>query len=783
MEFSEKFIEKNIAELSKSYDLIFAANVNLARMGSDLIDGLKVVQRRAIYSMFTVEGGKKLQKVATISGNTMGHYHPHGDSAISQSIVNMAQSWHNLIPLINISGNAGDISGSPAGADRYIRANLTDYTIACFFEDWKDSVVDMELAFDEESLMPKYLPAKYPNVLLNGCKGIGHMGVSCNIPSYNFREVCEATIQLMMNPNSNIVMIPDSPTGADIIQTDFAKLTNEGRGSYMQRCTYEIDDVNNSITITSLPDNITSNMIRERIADIKEKGGFRELVDMKDYSGINVKIQLDVRSDVNPYKFVKKLIAEVAGLQNTYPVTITVTYELKSYDWSIKQLILEWINWRREQKHVSVSNKRATLTAEQRINDIKLFIMNEKNLEETIKIFRTSHNRAEIEERLIKRYHDTEIRLDSLQARALSNMRMVELTIDSYNAYKEKAEELKKKLAEIEDILHTKNGIDKVIIAELRDGMKRFGTERRSNVVPYKISTANVVEGFCIIQLSSDGTVIRKKATNAEEEPIPTDSNGFACVVDNDSSFILIADNGSHTFVKVRDIPTDMEFPVFRFTNKVLSGNIIAMLPVDMESNLCCTLISRKGVVKRFKINELGPSKKPVMQLDEGDKIVRGIVLKERSQKELLIYTRNGLGQRLDNNTIRLTAPSSKGVNGFKISSDDEIIGVYAISPEQNQYLLYVTARGKMRLNLLDYLPTRNSKHDQMVQLINLPDRDKLVAVVGCNKLDKVQVFYDDNDTETVEIEYMKEKTMGAEPKKVVKKNMTSTKIAKVKLL
>lgn len=783
MEFSEKFIERNIGELAKELDLLFSVNVNLARMGSDLIDGLKVVQRRAIYSMFTVDGGKKYQKVATVSGDTMGHYHPHGDAAISQSIVNMAQPWHNIIPLVDISGNCGDISGSPAGADRYIKAKLSDYAIACFFEDWKESVVDMEVAFDEESMLPKYLPSKYPNVLLNGCKGIGHMGVSCNIPSYNFREVCEATIQLMSNPKANIVLIPDSPTGADIIQTDFGKLTNSPRGSYIQRCTYEIDDATNSIMITSLPDNITSNMIRERIADIKEKGGFRELVDMNDYSGLEVKLQLIVRSDVNPYKFIKKLISEVGGLQQTYPVTITVTYELKSYDWTVKEVLLEWIKWRREQKHVSISNKRATLTAEQRINDIKLFIMNKDNLDETVKIFRTSHNRAEIEERLIKRYHNTEIRLDSLQARALSNMRMVELTIDSYNSYKEKAEELKNKLDEIEEILHTKNGVDKVIIAELRDGMKRFGTDRRSNVVPYNISTANVVEGFCIIQLSSDGTVIRKKATNAEEEPIPTDSNGFACVVDNDSSFILISDNGSHTFVRVNDIPVDTEFPVFRFTKKVLSGNIIAMLPVDMESNLCCTLISKKGTIKRFKISELGPSKKPVMQLDDGDKIVRGIVLNEKSQKELLVYTKNGLGQRLDNNSIRLTAPSSKGVNGFKINSDDEIIGVYAISPEQNQYLLYATARGKMRLNLLEYLPRRDSKHDQMVQLINLPDRDKLVAVVGCNKLDKLQIFYDDNENEIIDIQNMKEETMGAEPKKVVKHNMMSTKIAKVKLI
>lgn len=783
MEFNEKFIEHNIAELSKNLDLIFAANVNLARMGSDLIDGLKVVQRRLIYAMFLSDGGKKEQKLATLSGITIGKFHPHGPTAASSAAVNMSQEWHNILPLVEIDGNNGDVSGSDAASDRYIKVKLTDYAIACFFEDWKDSVVDMSLAFDEESLEPLYLPSKYPNALINGCKGIGHMSVSCNIPCFNFREVVEATIQLILNPKANIVLIPDSPTGADIIHTDFQEMCNRGRGSYMQRCTYEIDDKNNTIIIKTLPDNVTSNMVREKIADIKERGGFQELVGMDDYSGKDVNIQLHVRSDINPYKFIKKLISDVPGLQQTFPVVITVTYDYHSYDWSIKQLLLEWIKWRREQKHVVISNKRANLTAEQRTNDIKLFIMNKENLDETIKIFRTSHNRAEIEERLIKRYHNTPIKLDSLQARALSNMRMIELTIDAYNGYKEKAEELEKKLAEIEDILHTEHGIDKVIIAELRDGLKRFGTPRRSNVIPYKISTANEVEGQCIIQLSSDGTVIRKKATNAEEEPIPTDSNGFACIVDNDSSFILVSDNGSHTFVKVKDIPVDQEFPVYRFCNKVLTGNIIAMLPVDMDSDLCCTIVSAKGLIKKFKISEFGPSKKPVMMLDEGDRIIRGIVLKENSKKELLIYTKNGLGQRFDNNNVRVTSPTSKGMNGFKINSDDEIIGLYSIAPDQNQYLLYVTARGKMRLNLLEYLPTRNSKHDEMVQLISLPDRDKLVAVVGCNKLDKLQVFYEDNDNEVVEIETMKEETMSAEPKKAVKHNMTSTKIVKTKLI
>ena len=783
MEFDEKFIDKNIAELSKVYDLIFTANVNVARISSALIDGLKVVQRRAIYSMYLKDQGKKYRKLATISGDTTGSFHPHAPTSVTDAVVGMAQDWRNSIPLVDGFGNYGSVGGDRAGADRYITARLSEYAIACFFEDWKDSVVDMELGFDEETYIPINFPAKYPNVLLNGCKGIGHMGTSCNVPCFNFREVVEATIQLMNNPNSHIALIPDSPTGADIIQTDFGKLCETGRGSYMQRCTYEIDDNINTITITSLPEGVFSNSVREKIADIKEKGGLNELTGMDDLTKDNVEIVLTVRSDVNPYKFIKKLIQEIPGLQQTYPIVITVSNDYQTFDWSIKQLIIEWIKWRREQKHVVISNKRASLIADQRTNDVKLFIMNKENLEETINIFRTSHNRAEIEERLIKKYHNTPIQLDSLQARALSNMRMIELTIESYEEYKKKAEELKKSLEEIEEILHTENGIDKVITAELRDGIKRFGKPRKSNVIPYKISTSNDVEGYCIIQLSSDGNVVRKKATNAEEEPIPTDSNGFACVVDNDSSFIIIDDTGSHTFIKVREIPLDTEQPVFRYTKKVLLGKIIALLPVDIDSDLCCTLVSKRGIMKRIRISEFGPSKRPVMSLEDDDKIVRGIVLKEKSNKEILIYTKDGIGQRMANSSIKISSPFAKGLNGFKVGKEDEIIGVYAISPEQNSYLLYITAKGRMRLNLLEYLPVRNTKHDSLVQLITLPERDKLVSVIGCNRYDKVQVFYDDNDSEIVEIEHIPESTMGAEPKKYTKKNAVSTKILKAKLI
>lgn len=732
-----------------------------------------------IYMMSIVDNKPKIVEVHPKKDFINNYY--HGKIYCAE-----VPTYHTLITRYNgtimVSGNS--ISGDPAGASRYIKARLSEYAYACFFEDWKDSVVDTTLAYDEETKMPDYLPAKYPNVLLNGCLGIGY-GMSSNVPSYNFREVVESCIRLMRDPRAKIVLIPDSPTGADIIQTDFASLCERGYGSYMQRATYEIDASTNTITITSVPDQVTVNSIREKIADLKEKNGLAELITMNDLSGKSVDLQLVIRDDVNPYKFMRKLVKVIPGLERSYPVNITVNNDMETIDYSVKKLLLEWINWRRDQKRVVVSNKQIRLIAEYRTNEVKIFVLQPKNLDETVKIFRNSHNRKEIEERLIERYHHTEIKMDSLQARALSDMRMLELSIDSYNACLKKREELEAQLKEIEEILDEKGGIDKLIIAELQDGLKRFGKPRNSNVVPYKIDVSSEVEGSCILQLSSEGTIKRNLAANAEQEPIPTDSNGFAVKVDNDSSFILIDHLGNHSFVRVNEIPVDTEVPVNRYMKKPLPGHIIAMLPCNFDEDKCVVLISKSGVCKRMRISEIGPSKRPVISIDKSDSLVRGIVLNTKSTKDLLVFTRHGMGQRLDPNSIKITSPNAKGGNAFKLIPDDEIVGCYAISPEENQYLLYVTLKAKMRLNNIEYLPTRDSKHDKMINLISLNERDRLLAVVGCNKFDKLQVFYGDGTKETIAISSLKEGTMATKPTKVVKKAIENNtmNVVKVKLV
>lgn len=775
--FDEKFIDRNIAELSKDYILQFSLNVNTSRMSPQIIDGLKPVGRRLLYTMFTKDQGKKLRKVASISGEVIGRFHPHGPSSVVTCIVNFAQKWNNNIPLITGEGNFGSIAGIKAGADRYIQAKLSDFAYDCYFSEWAASNVDMELAFTEEEMEPLYLPAKYPVILVNGILGIG-TGMASNIPPYNFKEVCEATIKLIKNPNDKIELIPDSPTGCDICGGNFKKIVEVGHGIYSMRSKYEIDPVKNTIKITNIPYLIASNDIRERIAEIKEAKGLPEIIDLEDATKQDVNLTIYLRNDVNPYKFVKKLFNEVKGLESSYAVNILISDDFRTYELSIRELLNEWIKYRREQKRVMINHQRTSLLAEQRTNDVKIFVMDKNRLEETISLFRTSRTRQETELKLIEKYHDTEIEMDSLQAKTLSDMRLHELNIETYEKCLKRREELKEELNAIDQILSSDDGIDMIIIGELKEGIKKFGTPRKSKLVPWDIEAYQDVKESCILQLSSNGMIQKTISEDLNEEPIPLDTNGFAVRVDSESSFLAIDNKGYYSLIKAKEIPLDSEVPLARYIDNQLS-NIIALVSYDSDEKYV-TLISRKGILKKIRIRDMKKSKKPCMYLEDDDYIVKGVMTLLNTSYDILVYTSNGYGHRINASDIRITSPAAKGSEGVKLTDDDYVEGIYRIN-KNDEFLVYVTSKGRFRLNKSQYLPTRKSKHDEMIRLIKLVERDKLVAVVGTSLIDKLEVFFDDQTSEIIPISDMKISTMSEEAVKLTKKSAVSNNITKVK--
>jgi DNA gyrase/topoisomerase IV subunit A len=359
---------------------------------------------------------------------------------------------------------------------------------------------------------------------------------------------------------------------------------------------------------------------------------------------------------------------------------------------------------------------------------------------------------------------------------------MYELSVDSYEKCLARREELVKELEEVDIILNAEDGIDTLIIDELNDGVKRFGAPRRSNVVPYQISIDTEIAGFCVLQLSSDGSITRKPSTNVGDEVVPTDLNGFAVKVDNDSQFIAVDELGFYSALKVTELPIDTEVPLNRYLKRSLR-KVIALLPYDKSSDRCVTLISKKGHLKKIQISEMRDSKRPCIELPDDDKLIKGIITSHiNSSRDILVFTKDGFGQRFDPNDLRVTSYTAKGGSGFKLSGDDEILGCYSINAS-NRYLLYVTMKGKMRLNKAKYLPVRSSKHDSMVKLISLPERDKLVNVVGCSRTDSIQVFFDDETNESIKVADVREGTMSSAPEKMTKKNAVSSNIIKVRIV
>ena len=306
-----------------------------------------------------------------------------------------------------------------------------------------------------------------------------------------------------------------------------------------------------------------------------------------------------------------------------------------------------------------------------------------------------------------------------------------------------------KELKEVEDILNSDNGVDELIISQLNEGIKKFGVPRKSSIVPRKISINTEVPGNCILQLSSDGMITRRTCSNIDTDPIPTDSNGFATMVGNDNAFVVVDSNAHYAFVRVKELPVDQEVPLNRFIKHNL-GNIVGLLPYDIDSTQCCVLISANGIIKRSRIADFKPSKKPCIELLGDDKLIRAIVVNNNTKKDILIYTDNGMGQRFDPNAIRVTSINARGGEGFKLRNDS-IVGCYLINPD-NEFLLYVTKKAKVRLNETKFLPQRVKKQDEMVNLIPIPDRDKLLSVIGVNKKDKVTLYFNDSEIENINI-------------------------------
>jgi DNA gyrase subunit A len=760
---------ENLADSCEESMKIFGTNKNVYRAIKSMIDGLKPVHRRILYSMYKSKARTQNVKMAAVTASTLA-YHPHGDVAIADVAGNLAQEFSNNVVLLDAQGNPGTIKGDQAAAARYLEVKLSKYSLKCFFEDFETSNVDMKMAYTGQDEEPEFLPARYPHALINPQFGAIGYGAASNIPPYNFTEVLNATMDLMKNPNKNIYLVPDSPTGADIIDDgQFATICEKGTGTLTLRGSVEIDSEKNRITITSLPLQCTVRQFLTKVVELKKSKELDDIIDIKDYtnSKIGVKTIIYLKPNVNANK-VLDILYKKTVLQKTYPVGINLIDDYKLYDYGVKSFLLAWISYRRDIIRSSYNTQLVKNKEKEYMNDIILFVLNKDNAEKTLEICKKSSSKAEAISKLMKRY-----KITSLQASTIANMRMYEFTQDAYEGFKQKKIELAAEIAKIEEILMNDKLIDKVIEDQLKEGIKLFGHPRKSRIIPADdivADTQHVIaisyDGYCK-KLPSDVGIIGKVGSR-------NDYNVFT--VSNKDRIILFSDGGKCSAINVSDIP-DCDgdgdgIPINRYTK--LTGNVVASILIprvdsDDLDNYTVLLTTKNSFMKRTHITEFINSKstKTAISLTTGDTLVSVISVFQDTTKECIVYSNKGNGVRFKFDQFKIMGANTRGLQQLQLSDDEEIIGVDAVSTKK-KLIFMLTSNGKYKLVELSMFPTMKRKAE-LLNLANTSSKENIVGLKTVNKRDIITVYHKTQASETVNISDLDISTRVSKCKKLIK--------------
>jgi len=754
---NEKIITNNIGDLCTEIVKIYAANVNLLRYVPTLVDGLLPVERRILFTMYRnkIFHNGKFTKVATITGDTM-KVHPHGDGPIYDSLVKLAQPWNNLLCTIDGKGNFGTITGSPAAASRYIEAKLSYYAWKCFFEEYDENIVDMKPNYSNDFMEPEYLPSRYPNILINGSFGIGY-GISCSIPTYNFTEVCELTKKLMDDPYyEDITLIPDSPTGAMIVdEGQFKKISEEGKGSFKMRGEIEIDYENNILTIKSVPFQAKANEIKRNIIQLFKDNKLQGLKRINDRSGSRsgVHIEFHLKKEIDP-EAIKYLIYKKTKMEDSYSVRFKFIDDLKYHDCSIRSILLEWIEYRRETKRKIFNQKLTEAKERQHILEILLFILNKDNAEKTLSIIKNAENRKEIIWKLMKEYGIT-----SLQAQTIADMRLSAFSKEAVKSYKDEMKEIQEKIEEYEKIIRSNKKIDKIIKEELDEGIKLFGSERKSKIInidgEQKIRDTNHIVVFTLngfVKKLSD-TVTSVGFINQDDYPIEI------IEARNTSHLLLFDESGKISKLPIHvlqnhELNSEGE-RLAKFCK--INGRITSIIPKPTEEILnnlkvpvYFLMITKDGIIKKTLAQDYANIKNELLGIiiKEGDKL-RSVKLLA-GDKDIVIYTSKGFGIRITSGEIKETSRLTKGITAIDMEEGEEVVGMDIIN-DQHKYLFMLTNKGTGKKSELNSFPIKERK-TKPLRLLTLEENEEVLLVKPVKGNEKFNVYMK-NGIEQINIE------------------------------
>lgn len=715
----DKVQEVDLKKTMETSYVNYAMSVIVARALPDARDGLKPVQRRILYAMIELNNGpdKPHRKCARIVGDTMGKYHPHGDSSIYGALVNLAQDWSTRYPLVDGHGNFGSVDGDGAAAMRYTEARLSKVSMEMLSDINKDTV-NFIPNFDETEKEPVVLPSRFPNLLVNGTSGIA-VGMATNIPPHNMREVINAVIRIIDNKVEDkettidelmtIVKGPDFPTGATILGTrGINDAYRTGRGKIKVRAVTDIEAMpngKNRIVVTELPYMVNKARLIEKIAELvkdKKIDGITELRDESDRTGMRVCIEL--RRDVNPNVILNQLYKHTQ-LQDTFGVIMLALVDNEPKVLNLYDALSVYL--RHQEDVVTRRTKYDLNKAEERAHILKGLLIALDHIDEVIKIIRAAKNVAEAKAKLIENFG-----LDDAQATAIVDMRLRALTGLEREKLEQEYADLMKKIEEFKLILSDEKvllGVIKEEIGVIRD---KFGDDRRTSIgidmddftdedlIPDENTVVAITHLGYIKRMTVDNFKAQHRGGKGIKgmQTIEEDYIEDMFMTTTHHYIMFLTNKGRAYRIKAYEIPEAsrtargtaiINLLMLQPGEKVTAA--IALKEFDEERYLFLT--TKSGIVKKTKIKNFAHIRKTGIQainLKDDDVLIGAKAT--NNQNDVLLITKHGMSIRFNEQDVRATGRSSMGVIGMTLSHGDEVVSMQLAS--QGEYVLVASEYG-----------------------------------------------------------------------------------------
>ena len=716
----DKVHEVDLRKTMETSYIDYAMSVIASRALPDVRDGLKPVQRRILYAMIELNNGpdKPHRKCARIVGDTMGKYHPHGDSSIYGALVNLAQDWSTRYPLVDGHGNFGSVDGDGAAAMRYTEARLSKISME-MISDINKNTVDFIPNFDETEREPVVLPSRYPNLLVNGTSGIA-VGMATNIPPHNLREVINAVVKIIDNKVKEeretsleeilpIIKGPDFPTGATILGTrGIEEAYRTGRGKIRVRAVTDIEAMpngKNRIVVTELPYMVNKARLIEKIAELhkdKKIDGITELRDESDRQGMRICIEL--RRDANANVILNQLYKHTQ-LQDTFGVIMLALVNNEPLVMNLLQMLQFYL---KHQEEVVTRRTQYDLNkAQERAHILEGLLIALDNIDRIIKIIRGSKNVQVAKESLIE-----EFSLSEVQAQAIIDMRLRALTGLEREKLETEYAELEKKIQEFIAILGDRKLLLGVIKEEITIIRDKFGDDRRTSIGfdEFDISMEDLIPvENTIIAMTKLGYIKRMTIDNFKSQNRGGKGIKGMQTIDEDyiedlfmtttHHYVMFFTNKGRVYrLKAYEIPESS-----RTARGTAIVNLLQLLPEEKITAVITTkefeeekylfMATKNGIVKKTPLEEYANIRKTGLQainLREEDELIEVKVTDK--EKDIFLVTKLGQCIRFDENDVRPTGRTSMGVIGMNLSYDDEIIGMQLNT--QGDYLLLVSEYG-----------------------------------------------------------------------------------------